>query len=298
MIMLQMSGGLGNQMFVYALYKALCWEEKKVCVDDFTHYGDIGRHDNCLEKIFPLAYEKADRKEYIRLTDSSMLPWVRLRRKIGGRKDKTFKEKDAITFEPEIFGQTDCYAEGYWQSMRYFAKVQDQLRKDFTFDWNRFPEKAKKYKTQMEQTNSVSLHVRRGDYLNDKFAPMYGGICTDEYYKGAVKYMQKKYVDCKFFLFTNDAEWGREQADENVIFVDCTDTDNAYVDMALMGSCKHNIVANSSFSWWGAWLNKNCEKTVIMPAKWLNTSNGQDVYAGLCTTKVDEEGRIAYESNM
>lgn len=296
MIMLQMSGGLGNQMFVYALYKTLCRQGEKVCVEDFTHYEDIGRYDNCLEKIFPLTYEKADRREYIRLTDSSMLPWIRLRRKIWGRKDRTYKEKDAIIFEPEIFRQVNCYAEGYWQSARYFEKVQDELRKDFTFDWNRFAEKAKEYKMQMEQTNSVSLHIRRGDYLGDKFAPLYGGICTEAYYEGAKAYLRRKYPDCVFYLFTNDSEWGRTQTDDKLVFVNCTDAGNAYVDMALMGCCKHNIIANSSFSWWGAWLNPNRDKTVIAPAKWLNTSNGQDIYYGLCKVRLNAEGQVAKES--
>ena len=296
MIMLQMSGGLGNQMFFYALYKALQREEKDVCIEDFTHYGDVGRNDNCLTDIFALTYEKGSRAEYNRLTDSSMRLWRRICRKLFGRKGKLYREKEAIVFEPEIFAQTDCYAEGYWQSARYFEKVQDELRRDFTFAWDKFPEKAKEYKTQMEQTNSVSLHVRRGDYLNDKFAPIYGGICTDAYYEGAKAYLQEKYPDCVFYLFTNDPEWGRSQIGDNLVFVDCTDADNAYVDMALMGCCKHNIIANSSFSWWGAWLNPNLEKTVIAPAKWLNTSGGQDIYYGLCNVKVDAKGRVTEEN--
>lgn len=296
MIMLQMSGGLGNQMFTYALYRALQKEGKTVCIEDFTHYEEIGRRDNCLEKIFPLTYGKGERAEYIRLTDSSMLPWIRLRRKVFGRKDKVYKEKDAIVFEPRIFSEEDCYAEGYWQSVRYFEKVQDELRKDFTFDWNKFPQKAKEYKTQMEQTNSVSLHVRRGDYLSDKFAHIYGGICTEAYYEGAKTYLQKKYPDCVFYLFTNEPEWGKSQTGDNLVFVDCTGPDNAYVDMALMGCCKHHIIANSSFSWWGAWLNPNPDKTVIAPAKWLNTSGGQDIYYGLCNVKIDAEGRVTEEN--
>ncbi|MBQ7782249.1 MAG: alpha-1,2-fucosyltransferase [Lachnospiraceae bacterium] len=296
MIMLQMSGGLGNQMFFYALYKELQKEGKDVCIEDFTHYEDIGRKDKCLEEIFELTYEKADRKVYERITDSSMQPWKRLRRKLLGRKGKVYKEKDAITFEPEIFVQTDCYAEGYWQSQRYFEKVQDELRKDFDFDWEKFPAKAKEYRKQMEQTTSVSLHIRRGDYLNDKFAPIYGGICTDAYYEGAKAYLQKKYPDCVFYLFTNDPEWGRSQEGDNVVFVDCTGPDNAYVDMALMSCCKHHIIANSSFSWWGAWLNISKDKTVIAPAKWLNTSEGQDIYSGLCNVKVDATGVVTEEN--
>lgn len=296
MIMLQMSGGLGNQMFFYALYKALRQEGKDVCIEEFTHYGDIGRNDNCLEDIFTLHYHRGSREEYNRLTDSSMQLCKRLRRKLFGRKDKVYKEKDAIVFEPEIFAQNDCYAEGYWQSQHYFEKVKGELRKDFTFDWSHFPSKAQEYRKQMEQTVSVSLHIRRGDYLNEKFAPIYGGICTDTYYESAKTYIKEKYPNCVFYLFTNDAEWGRSQVSADVVFVDCTDPHNAYVDMALMSCCKHNIIANSSFSWWGAWLNPNPEKTVIAPAKWLNTSDGQDIYCGLCNVKIDAGGAVTQEN--
>lgn len=292
MLMIQMAGGMGNQMFVYALYKALLHEGRDVCIEDFTHYKEINRYDNNLEDIFPLTYEKTTRTEYNRLTDSSLLPWYRIRRKLFGRKDKSYVEKDAITFEKEVFEQEDCCFVGYWQSQRYFEKVQDDLRKDFTFNWDKFPHKAQEYRKQMEQTISVSLHVRRGDYLNEKFAPIYGGICTDAYYEAAKAYIKEKYPDCVFYLFTNDAEWGRTQENDNVVFVDCTGPDNAYVDMALMSCCKHNIIANSSFSWWGAWLNKNSDKAVIMPARWLNTSEGQDIYYGLCNVKIDANGKV------
>ncbi len=292
MLMIQMAGGMGNQMFVYALYKALLHEGRDVCIEDFTHYKEIERYDNNLEDIFPLIYEKTTRTEYNRLTDSSLLPWYRIRRKLFGRKDKSYVEKDAITFEKEVFEQDDCCFVGYWQSQRYFEKVKEELRKDFTFNWDNFPQKAKEYRKQMEQTISVSLHIRRGDYLNEKFAPIYGDICTDAYYEGAKAYMKEKYPDCIFYLFTNDAEWGRKQESDKVVFVDCTGPDNAYVDMALMSCCKHNIIANSSFSWWGAWLNENPDKTVIMPAKWLNTSDGQDIYYGLCNVKIDANGVV------
>lgn len=296
MLMIQMTGGMGNQMFVYAFYTALQQEGKEVCIEDFTHYKEIGRNDNRLEEIFPLVYKKATRTEYNRLTDSSLLPWIRVRRKLFGRKDKSYKEKEAIIFEKEAFEQEDCYFVGFWQSQRYFENVKEKLRKDFTFHWETFSDKAKSYRKQMEQTNSVSVHIRRGDYLNENFFPIYGGICTDAYYESAMAYMKKKYPDCIFYLFTDDAEWGRKQAGDNIVFADCTEKDDAYVDMALMACCKHNIVANSSFSWWGAWLNANPHKTVIMPARWLNSSEGQDIYYGLSNVKIDAQGVVTEET--
>lgn len=291
MLMLQMTGGMGNQMFVYALYKALQHAGKQVCIEDFTHYGDIGRTDNRLEEVFPLSYVKAEKKEYNRLTDSSLLPWSRVRRKVLGRRGRVYQEKDAIIFEKEIFDREDAYCIGYWQSFRYFASVEKQLRKDFLFDLTRLSPKAQAYREQIESTCSVSVHIRRGDYLNEKFAAIYGGLCTESYYKSATDYF-RDFLDCRFFLFTDDTAWGRRYAEEaGMTLVNCGDTDGAYADMALMSLCRHHIIANSSFSWWGAWLNENPQKKVVAPKQWLNTSAGEDIFYGLCNVRIDERGR-------
>lgn len=295
MLMVQMAGGMGNQMFAYALYKALQEAGKDVYMDDFTHYGEIGRYDNHLEKIFPLSYQKGTRAAYNDLTDSSLLLWHRVRRKLFGRKEKVYQEKDALTFEEAVFAQKDACLVGYWQSERYFESVKEKLRQEFVFDWAHFPKEALCLRERMERTNAVSLHVRRGDYLSGKFAPIYGGICTQAYYESAKRYMAEKLGDCVFYLFTNDADWGRAAEGENVVFVDCAGEDNAYVDMALMSSCRHHILANSSFSWWGAWLNPRQDKIVAAPDKWLNTSEGTDVYYGLCTVRINGEGEVTRE---
>ena len=294
--MLLMAGGLGNQMFYYALYKALLCEGKDVCIEDFTHYQEIGRYDNELETIFPkVFYRHATKKEFNRLTDSSMLPWHRIRRKLLGRRGRLYCEKDAITFEKDIFKVENRYCVGYWQSSRYFAKVKDAVREDFEFQWNVFPDKILEMQRRIQESNSISIHVRRGDYLEARFAPVYGGICTPEYYKGAMNYFRAKYSDCEFFLFTNDLEWGRTIEEDNVTLVECCQDNPAYMDMALMSSCKHNIIANSSFSWWGAWLNKNPEKIVVAPSKWFNNSTGEDIYDGMVKVKMDILGNIVEE---
>ena len=130
MLILRMCGGLGNQMFQYALYRTLRERGKEVYLEDTTMYEKAGRHDNRLESVFPLTYERGNNKDYNRLTDSSLLPWQRIRRKLFGRKEKLYQEKDAITFEQEIFQAEDCYAIGYWQSRRYFEeKIQITGRK-------------------------------------------------------------------------------------------------------------------------------------------------------------------------
>ena len=168
MIMLQMTGGMGNQMFTYALYRSLRQKGKEVCIEDFTHYDTPEK--NCLQTVFHLDYRKADREAYQRLTDSEPDFLHKVKRKLTGRKEKIYQEKDAIIFEPEVFQTDDVYMIGYFQSGRYFEKAVFDLRKDFTFAWNTFPEKAKKLREQMQAESSVSLHIRRGDYMNGKFA--------------------------------------------------------------------------------------------------------------------------------
>lgn len=295
MIILRMSGGLGNQMFVYALYYALKNASKEVCIDDYTHYQKIGRVDNNLEAIFPLTYLKVNKKDYNRLTDSSMLLHRRVIRKLFGRKEKLYKEKDALTFDENIFAQTDCYCIGYWQSQYYFQSVCKELIQQFRFDFEHFPEKALRYKEMIENTVSVGIHIRHGDYLNPEFAPIYGGICTTAYYKSAISYIKKQVSDCTFYLFTDDADFGKEASEQGMVYVDCTDANHGYIDMALMSLCKHNIIANSSFSWWAAWLNRNPHKVVIAPNKWLNHKTGQDIYYGLVNVKIDENGEVTEE---
>lgn len=291
MLILRMCGGLGNQMFQYALYRTLRERGKEVYLEDTTMYEKAGRHDNRLERVFPLTYERGNSKDYNRLTDSSLLPWQRIRRKLFGRKEKLYQEKDAITFEQEIFQAEDCYVIGYWQSRRYFEEIEAILRQEFRFDFMKFSDQANFYKKQIEETRAVSLHVRRGDYLQEKFASLYGGICTDEYYCSAMNYFRQQDPDTVFYLFTDDKSWGRKFASGKVILVEGT---SAEEDLALMSCCGGgHILANSSFSWWGAWLDAAEDKTVIMPSKWLNNSDGQDIYYGLCSLKIDAEGKEA-----
>ena len=289
MIIFQMAGGLGNQMFIYAMYKRMSQLGRNACIEDWTHY----RHGVTpeIKEIFNIAYETASIDEYNRLTDSSMNILKRIKRKILGRKQIIYREKDAITYDDRIFDVQDCYVEGYFQSEKYFSQIKEILRKEFVFPKFEKKSKAYEYERQITQVNAVSVHVRRGDYLEDKFAKIYGNICTEEYYCAARNYMKNKYPDCKFYLFTNDAEWGRQQESEDTVYVDASEGAGAYVDMALMSCCKHHIIANSSFSWWGAWLDENPDKTVIAPAKWLNISEGKDIYAGLCNCLIDSEGK-------
>ena len=131
----------------------------------------------------------------------------------------------------------------------------------------------------IHQTHSVSIHVRRGDYLSETNQKIYGRICTLDYYKKAIRYFEEKYEDVTFFVFSNDLEWAKENLEmKKSCFVDCNTEETAIYDMYLMSECRDNIIANSSFSWWGAWMNSHEEKEVIAPSKWLNTVEVRDIW--------------------
>ena len=138
-------------------------------------------------------------------------------------------------------------------------------------------EAMRQYRDSMIKDNSVSVHIRRGDYL--EVDEVYGGICTEEYYEKAMKKMEDEVPDCHFFIFTNDIPWVKEHmTGENITVVEGNDEDAGYIDMYLMTQCKHYILANSSFSWWGCYLNPSKEKKVIAPKIWANGRDSRDIY--------------------
>lgn len=277
MIIVQLSGGLGNQMFQYSLYRQLKEIGKKVKIDDMTCYRS--KKDRSIQlSIFELSYERASKGEIIRMTDASMNPFLRLRRKLFGRRDLSYREAH-FNYDPCVLQTEHGYLEGCFQTERYFKPVSGLLRRDFTFRPSVITKECKMYLEQIESRVSVSIHIRRGDYLSNTHAPVYGNICTEEYYEKAVSYMKETYPECVFFLFSNDREWTKDHfRDDNMIDVHCNNEETGYLDLFLMSRCRHNIIANSSFSWWAAWLNTNKEKCVIAPKRWINGRDCGDIY--------------------
>ena len=179
-------------------------------------------------------------------------------------------------FDPGVLEKDRAYLTGCWQSEKYFADIQTRVRQAFTFKNLELSEKMKEYECKMQETNSVCLHIRRGDYLN--VSDVYGGICTDEYYEKAMKQMEDWHPDCHFYVFTNDAEWVKANYKQKNLTVVEGNEDAGYIDMYLMTQCKHYILANSSFSWWGCYLNPSENKRMIAPAKWANGKDYRDIY--------------------
>ena len=163
--------------------------------------------------------------------------------------------------------------DGYWQSEKYFKNIKDEIIKSFT-PIHDISEKAKQYIKEIENSNSVSLHVRRGDYVDNTMFKGSGLTITEmPYYKDAIEFINSKVENPKFFIFSDDIAWCKENFEflEDKTFID--DTKSAIDDMVLMSRCEHNIIANSTFSWWGAWLNRNKNKIVIAPKVWYKTNH-------------------------
>ena len=174
----------------------------------------------------------------------------------------------------------DCYLMGYWQSEKYFKSIESIIRADFVFR-QPMSERNQQIADEITQSNAVSLHVRRGDYVQNTNTFATHGACSLDYYRAAILRIAERVEQPKFFIFSDDITWvkGNMKIDFPCQYVDHNCGGESYNDMRLMSLCKHNIIANSSFSWWGAWLNPRADKIVIAPKCWFaNQTNVQDLF--------------------
>jgi hypothetical protein len=262
-------GGLGNQMFQYATGLSLAKMKNvsfKVDISDFDQYK---LHNYCLDqwsisaKVANFSEIKSVKKKNIFL------------------RSRVFEEK-GFQYDEAIFKiEPPSYLKGYWQSEKYFIRIRDILLQEFKpkNDLSSYSIGiAGKINT---SAVSVSLHVRRGDYLLDKNQKTHG-VCTLDYYTKAIASFEYQYKDIVFFIFSDDIDWAKKylKFKSERIWCDGNDASRNHEDIFLMSICQHNIIANSSFSWWGAWLNDNIEKVVIAPKAWFQTSklDASDLY--------------------
>lgn len=276
MLIVELNGGLGNQMFQYALYTALKAAGKDAYIFDSVRSDRLNNNkSDKIYDIFTLNYQIAPEKIVYRLADVNPAFLSKARRKIIGKKNlaTNYIETDFDdNYDPKVFLLDTAYIQGYWQSEKYFKHISEKIRADFSFNVESSPQ-VREYENKIKSCESVSIHLRRGDYINNPvFKKLYGDICTDEYYINAVKVMKEKIDNPRFFVFSDDID-GAKQIFKNgpVVFVEGFRGKDAHYDMYLMSCCKYNVIANSSFSWWGAWLNTNEDKIVIGPKKWMNS---------------------------
>lgn len=198
----------------------------------------------------------------------------RLSMAVGFNRPANQLKEASFTYDARVEQITPpVYLDGYWQSERYFSNIADLLRQEFML---KVPLDVanEQMSAQIRETgaSAVSLHIRRGDYVNNPQTAQYHGICSLDYYRAAVDYIASRVSEPHFFVFSDDHAWVTDnfRLKHAVTLVDVNGADRGVCDMALMKACRHHIIANSSFSWWGAWLNPSVEKIVVAPARWFN----------------------------
>lgn len=275
------SGGLGNQMFRYSLLLTLRNSGYKVSFlknrfrtlflkDEIENvFVDIIMSDCKISFIVNIFYSvlRYFPKEFRLL----LLNFFQV---------YEFHEKGWFVYDEKVFDfehYNQIYI-GTWQSEMYFSSARNKIKCAFQFNEKKLSDLTIKISKKIKNEESVSIHIRRGDYLHDTYKDEFANICTPDYYIRSLYYIKTKVLNPVFYVFSDDINWVRMLfKNENMIFVDFNTKYNSWQDMYLMSTCKHNIIANSTFSWWGAYLNDNKEKIVIAPLKWIHSLEKDDI---------------------
>lgn len=253
------SGGIGNQMFQYAFMLSLMSKKHKVVPIAYLYDFDIMHNGYMLEKAFGISNKKSHLFLEVKVFLSRIIAGNRLPFLLLIENEDKFCEDFYLSQRP--------FFKGCWINERYFEEIKDEVRTSFIF--KNIDSRNLSIANQIQSCNSVSLHIRRGDYLNN---PMYN-VCDEDYYRKAVYYISEKVDNPKFIIFSDDPVWCKEfmcKLDVDYTIIDHNTGKDSYKDMYLMTQCKHNVIANSTFSWWGAWLGAQKDKVVVCPNRWIN----------------------------
>lgn len=281
MIIVSLYGGLGNQMFQYACGKAIARRLNVELKLDIQHVIDRTPRLEFTFRDYELGIFNVNEKMATSEELAGFVPnlwnanevekhYYKLKRLLLG--NTLYREKLKFRYNKEIDSVKDnTYLYGYFQTEDYFSELRNDIVNSFTLR-NTIDKKNESFLVKMRNENSVSIHIRRGDYENSIFEL----LSIEEYYKKAIKTIIKNIESPIFYFFTNDAKWVKENFntfDIDKTIVETNTGDQSYKDLVLMSNCKHNIIANSSFSWWGAWLNLNENKIVIAPKRWFKVGD-------------------------
>jgi len=275
-ILAKLRGGLSNQMFQYSAARRLAHRRGAELRLDASWYAKIPRgatprafelhHFNiCAAMATPWDIIGTDG---VRETPPRHLP-VAIWRKLRGR--PRFVAERQFNFNPAILDLPDdvCLF-GYWVSEKYFLDIAPIIRQELTV-WEPISTENARILQRMKETASVSLHIRRGDYAHDPRVNRIHGTCSPEYYAAAVAYVAARVPDPRIFVFSDDLEWARENMNLRypTEYISHNQGLSSHEDLRLMSSCRHHIIANSGFSWWGAWLDPRPDKIVCAPRRWF-----------------------------
>ncbi len=273
MIIIRLSGGLGNQMFQYAFAKSLSilHPEQSFSLDISSFQGTYRKYDL---QHFCVDIPIADNKNKAQLLDKEKTFLNKFREKYSPYYKKIKVEEQYYHFDKKLLEvKQNALINGYFQSEKYFKVCEKEIRENFQFRKNPLGDNSDMLATIQNTANAVSIHIRRGDFVGNSLHPLQ----SEFFFKESISILQAKASNLHLFLFSNDVAWVKEYLHFDVPYtiVDINNEENGFEDLRLMSCCQHHIIANSSFSWWGAWLNPNPNKIVVAPAKWVDS---QSVY--------------------
>ena len=276
-IIVRVVGGLGNQLFQYAFARSLSARlgtDFKLDINSFSTFYKLHKYSLQYFNIKENLARDGDFFGFVWLRKQNRLfnafyRHLRLKRKIM----PFYYPEHTFHFNPEAFQAKDgTYFDGHWNTEKYFKNIRAELLKELTLKEPLSPYSQGIFE-KIKNSRAVSIHVRRGDYVANSATNEIWGTCSMEYYKKAIDQIVKREPKPHFFIFSDDYDWAIENFKSLPYPVTCISNtaEKNYEDLTLMSHCRHNIIANSTFSWWAAWLNNNPDKIVVGPERWFNT---------------------------
>jgi hypothetical protein len=276
MIKVILSGGFGNQIFQYAAGRALAIRHSTNLVLNLSLLNESN------SSVTPRRYELDNLNVFCSVESTPPFPIWRLIKKfawlLGSLNPWKIYQEDGNDYDPRLLQQPDGVTLiGYWQSYIYSSDISTQLKFELQ-PRNPLSEESIKVLDSINSSTSIAIHVRRGDYATNKKALSYHGLLPLNYYRDSVAYVLSKFPEATFFIFSDDQDWCKKNLNlQNEYFVEHNKSENPWEDLVLMSKCKHHIIANSSFSWWAAWIadnnQKNMNHLVVAPKHWFIKSN-------------------------
>lgn len=275
-IVARVNGGLGNQFFQYAMARALALRHDAELHLDLRFFNRDGEHT---ARPFELALTNAR----FRIADAAMLERfspepatgaiARAARRVRQSLSSIQQVRErSFAFDPSATRiKGDTYVDGHWQSEKYFADHEAAIRAELSFKGPLSMRSSELERAIRNEDCAVSVHVRRGDYVSQAAANAYHGTCEPAYYQQAMETLAQYHRASRYYVFSDDPAWARAnvQFDAPVEFVDHNNGADSWQDLQLMSRCRQHVIANSSFSWWGAWLNPARDKRVVAPRRWF-----------------------------
>lgn len=274
-----LQGGLGNQMFQYAIARALSEHYQSTFLLDRSWF-DVPQSETT-----PRPYQ-LDLLQIQNVANSDLIfpkkpnKLIKALQGFIPANPIVYYQQNAFEFDPSLFrlkrmAERDLFLFGYWQAYPYLEVIRPILQTEFKTKAPT-PNHYQAYLQQIRSSESVMLHIRRGDYVNSPSAAKFHGVLPLSYYQQAIEVLLLQKPDSHFFIFSDDLPWAKEALPKNlkITFVEnALQADAAAQELQLMTECKHHIIANSSLSWWGAWLKQDCNGLVFTPNRWISDNS-------------------------